>query len=332
MKLPDVTQFDPLNIAKQQIGTPIDHSQTFPSSNSKPRAVVLLQSGRRLDLLNPDPNCWTNEDLAIGLSRTYRWAGHSAWELPLSVAQHSLTVLALREAIGPLSPAEALRELLHDATEALMGGFDCIAPLKPHLGSGFSRLDERLQAAVNQRYRLPPWTEQTYSLHKHADRLAAACEAVHVVGWSRTDIRGTLEIQLIPLDEDPLTPPPGLRPWQPWPPTIAQEIFFKKLTELQRSHDTTQTLAQLAEAFERLPPKMRLCLTSPPTGDRHKDTLVFVDALDNSLSIEGVIVDGLKDEDGKFCLGEEFTIFTIDNDPRGELLGINGWNCHVEIR
>ncbi|HTV32974.1 MAG TPA: hypothetical protein VME69_07710 [Methylocella sp.] len=27
-------------------------------------------------------------------------------------------------------------------------------------------------------------------------------------------------------------------------PTIAQEVFFKKLTELQRSHDTTQTLAQ----------------------------------------------------------------------------------------
>jgi len=114
-------------------------------------------------------------------------------------------------------------------------------------------------------------------------------------------------------------------------PTIAQEVFFKKLTELQRSHDATQTLAQLAEAFERLPPRMRLCLNSPPTGDRHKDTFVFVDALDNSLSIEGVVVDGVRDEDGKFCLDEEFSIFTIDNDPRGELLGINGWNCHVEI-
>jgi 5'-nucleotidase len=34
------------------------------------RAWVLLPSGRRLDLLTPDPAAWTNRDLAIGLSRT----------------------------------------------------------------------------------------------------------------------------------------------------------------------------------------------------------------------------------------------------------------------
>ena len=62
------------------------------------RAWVLLPSGRRLNLLEPDPWAWTDRDLAIGLSRTYRWAGYSAWDLPLSVAQHSLTVLALRTA------------------------------------------------------------------------------------------------------------------------------------------------------------------------------------------------------------------------------------------
>lgn len=81
------------------------------------RAWVLLKSGRRLDLLDPDPDAWTDRDLAIGLSRTYRWAGYSAWDLPLSVAQHSLTVLALREMGGPMTAREALRELLHDATE-----------------------------------------------------------------------------------------------------------------------------------------------------------------------------------------------------------------------
>jgi hypothetical protein len=42
------------------------------------RAWVLLPSGRRLDLLNPDPWAWTDDDLATGLSRTYRWAGYSA--------------------------------------------------------------------------------------------------------------------------------------------------------------------------------------------------------------------------------------------------------------
>ena len=60
------------------------------------RAWILLPSGKQLDLLAPDPWAWTDDDLAIGLSRTYRWAGYSAWDLPLSVAQHSLAVLALR--------------------------------------------------------------------------------------------------------------------------------------------------------------------------------------------------------------------------------------------
>jgi hypothetical protein len=91
------------------------------------RAWILLPSGRQLDLLDPDPWAWTDDDLAIGLSRTYRWAGYSAWDLPLSVAQHSLTVLTLRRSLFTerrLTDGEARRELLHDATEALMGGWD----------------------------------------------------------------------------------------------------------------------------------------------------------------------------------------------------------------
>src|SRR6266446_4712823 len=93
------------------------------------RAWVLLPSGRRLDFLNLDPQAWTDHDLSVGLSRTYRWAGYSAWDLPLSVAQHSLTVLAIREvSSGPgLTPPEALRELLDDAEEALLGGWDPLA-------------------------------------------------------------------------------------------------------------------------------------------------------------------------------------------------------------
>ncbi len=43
------------------------------------RAFVLLRSGLRLDLLNPDPHAWTDEDLAAGLARTLRWGGASRW-------------------------------------------------------------------------------------------------------------------------------------------------------------------------------------------------------------------------------------------------------------
>lgn len=57
-------------------------------------AWMLLPSGQRLDLLDPHPCAWTDEDLVIRLSRTHRWCSDTRWKRPLSVAQHSLTVLA----------------------------------------------------------------------------------------------------------------------------------------------------------------------------------------------------------------------------------------------
>jgi hypothetical protein len=200
------------------------------------RAWVLLKSGRRINLLDPQPDQWEDADLAVGLSRTYRWGGHSAWDLPLSVAQHSLTVLALRQAMPgpPLTPAEQLRELLHDAGDEGFLSFDCIAPLKPHLGPGYAAVAARLQAVVATRYRLPEWTPAAYASHKQADRLAAASEARHVVGWSLHDLRENLRIDTPPVDMDPLPTPPGLRPWEPWPPNLAAELFLARLQGLLR--------------------------------------------------------------------------------------------------
>jgi len=202
---------------------------------TRDRAWILLPSGRRLDLLAPDPDAWTDRDLAIGLSRTYRWAGYSAWDLPLSVAQHSLTVLALCEGSnGPdLTPAEQMRELLHDAVESHMGGWDPITPIKPHLGKGFAQLVDRIQAAIDLRYALPAWTPESHARHKAADRLAAASEAFHVAGWSAPAMRRHLGIALTPLTVDPLEAPHRMRPWEPWPPKVAQSRFLRKLETLQ---------------------------------------------------------------------------------------------------
>ena len=195
--------------------------------------VRLSPSGRPLNLLSPDPLAWQHADLAVGLSRTYRWGGHSAWDLPLSVAQHSLTVLAIcRTSQGPvLSNAEQLRELLHDADEGFLS-FDCITPVKPHLGKGYASLVDRLQAAIASRYQLPAWTEEGYARHKQADRLAAAGEALHVVGWSHHEIRNTLELEAPPLLHDPLPIPRGMRAWQPWPPQLAAKLFLDELNRL----------------------------------------------------------------------------------------------------
>ena len=81
--------------------------------------------------------------------------------------------------------------MLHDASEGLLG-WDPIGPLKDHLGEPFRQLEQRLQALVGERYASPAWDTAAY--HKAADRLAAASEACHVVGWSREDMRDALGI------------------------------------------------------------------------------------------------------------------------------------------
>ena len=62
--------------------------------------------------------------------------------------------------------------------------------------------------------------------------MAAASEALHVVGWSLHDIRHTLEINATPLVRDPLARPPGMRAWQPWPPQLAAKLFLEELNRL----------------------------------------------------------------------------------------------------
>jgi uncharacterized protein len=202
------------------------------------RAWVRMPSGKRLDLLNPTPFDWDDSDLALGLARTYRWGGHSAWPLPLSVAQHSIAVMLLRRAASPtpLAPVVELRELLHDAEEGLLG-FDAVSPIKPFLGDGFRALTRRLEQAVFLRYRLPAWTPADHQMHKRADRLAAASEAVHVAGWSEQEVRTTLKIRSPVLQRDPLVDAYGCPPWEPWPPGLAAARFLGELEHLQRRID-----------------------------------------------------------------------------------------------
>ncbi|MCK8785914.1 HD family hydrolase [Roseomonas sp. NAR14] len=206
-----------------------------PARPDPQRAWVRLPSGRRLDLLNPTPFDWTDEDLAVGLSRTFRWGGHSIWPgAPLSVAQHSLTVLALRrQAPGrPPTRDEARRELLHDGEEALIN-FDCISPLKPFLGPAFAALQARLAGVIALRYALPAWDAAGRRAHKACDIAAAAAEAVHVAGWTVEEVRGTLGIRAAVTHEDPLAPLYGGTPWQPWPPELAAERFLAELARLK---------------------------------------------------------------------------------------------------
>ena len=198
-----------------------------------PRARVRQPSGRHLDLINPSPEDFDDSDLALGLARTFRWGGHSIWPLPLSVAQHSLTVLELRRLSGALPVRVQLLELLHDAEEGLVG-FDPISPLKPILGPAFQDVMDRLQRTVLRRYGVGDWAGDEYREHKQADILAAASEAVHVAGWSQAEVRDVLGIQLAPLDHDPLVAVYGGRPWEPWPVEVSAKRFFYELHSLSK--------------------------------------------------------------------------------------------------
>ena len=305
------------------------------------RAWVRLQSGKRLDLLNPQPDSWADRDLAVGLAWTYRWGGQSRWDQPLSVAQHSLLVLTLRQQMQPhqpLSRGEALRELLHDGHEGFLG-FDPISPVKPHLGQDFHDVANRLQQVIDARYDLPPWSGDDHVLHKRADRLAAASEAVHVAGWHPAELGETLNITLTPLSDDPLPRPSGLTPWEPWPTKLVASVFLYKLRQLTNSEWTRdqpasldaalarcRELEALADAFARLPEGQRRKYLAPK-GSVFTDIWVSATADSGMEMAEGIVVGGERDEDGEWLLDQPFMIFTPDE----QLIRCMGYNCHVVV-
>lgn len=294
------------------------------------RAWVRLSSGRRLDLLDLRPDAWSDEDLATGLSRTYRWGGHSTWALPLSVAQHSLAVLAIRQRQEgrDLAPGAALRELLHDADEGLLG-FDCIRPLKPHLGAAYERLSGLLRTNIAERYVLPDWKQEDYLLHKQADRLAAISEAAHVAGWSLADIYeefGTTNI----LMDDPLQDAALLlQPWEPWPPDLAARLFLDRLRVLLAAASRETALAGLAAAFAVASERVQRRCAAPIHGTSTLDLLVRAEAPYGE-AWEGVVVAGEREANGAWALDAEFLIFTTDERPEGQLITVFGWNCDVQ--
>ena len=81
-------------------------------------------TGKKINLLNPDPDQICLEDIALALEKMPRFNGHttSNW----SVLDHSLAVASL------VTPEYKLQALLHDATEAYI--CDIPSPLMALLG------------------------------------------------------------------------------------------------------------------------------------------------------------------------------------------------------
>lgn len=147
-------------------------------------------SGTFVDVSNPDPDTITLEDVAHALSNVCRYGGHCTYFY--SVAQHAVFVSKRLERQG-FGRFEQLAGLHHDDAEAFLG--DIPRPLKPLLGTTYSRLTDKMDAAIVRATRLPfqidlrdaddPESEYVEAFHwpkvKTADNWSLFVEARHLL-------------------------------------------------------------------------------------------------------------------------------------------------------
>ena len=131
---------------------------------------IMLASGTLFDLASPETSELTLYDIAYGLGRVCRFAGHTGRFY--SVAEHCVHV-------ARLVPVELARAaLLHDASEAIIG--DVTRPLKAMLPD-YRRIEARLEGAIYDRFLegtkvAVPGSPEAEAI-KAADRAMCAVEA-----------------------------------------------------------------------------------------------------------------------------------------------------------
>lgn len=152
-----------------------------------PRAWQRMLSGRRLDLLNPDPADIEIEDIAHGLARVARWNGQTVGDHAFSVAEHCLFVVELVQRLAPgVSPALEMAALLHDAPEYVIG--DLISPFKAAIGVDYKKFELRILEAIHHRFAIAGAVDaEAEALIKQADGIAAYYEALQLAGFTRDE-------------------------------------------------------------------------------------------------------------------------------------------------
>jgi 5'-deoxynucleotidase YfbR-like HD superfamily hydrolase len=195
------------------------------STKSSVRAWQRMQSGRRLDLLDPSPLDIEIEDIAHGLARVARWNGQTSGAHIFSVAQHTLLVDAIARRRYSLDARARLAILLHDAPEYVIG--DMITPFKAVIGDAYKAVEGRLLAAIHLRFGLPPvLPAELTRLIKTADRASAYLEATRLAGFGETEAQrffGAPPRVPAALERDYLTP---------WSAKDAQARYLKRFAEL----------------------------------------------------------------------------------------------------
>lgn len=194
-----------------------------------PRAWQRMLSGRRLDLLAPQPEDIEIEDIAHGLARVARWNGQTVGDHAFSVAQHSLVVADIVRTLEPQFEArEVCAALLHDAPEYVIG--DLISPFKAAIGLNYKAFEQKLLAAIYDRFGLGQIDAYVVSTIKRADTVAAYYEAVSLAGFEPAEAERFFGHPILPDTVDR-----ELRTLTPLSTNDAQTRFldeFKKLCRL----------------------------------------------------------------------------------------------------
>ncbi|PKM30207.1 MAG: phosphohydrolase [Gammaproteobacteria bacterium HGW-Gammaproteobacteria-11] len=181
---------------------------------------ILTATGKRIDLLRPDPSMICAEDIAHSLSRLCRFNGHTAPHY--SVAEHSLRVAAI------VPEQYQLDALLHDATEAYVG--DMTRPLK-QLMPKYQDIEHGIWLAICQRFNLNPVLP---SCVREADMIMLATE--------RRDLMPHHPDEWLCLNGvDPL--PETIKPHAA---PAAKYLYFQNLTDLLANRKPTLKLGGAA--------------------------------------------------------------------------------------
>lgn len=180
------------------------------------RAAIPTASGALVTPLDPAAEQVELADVAHALAHLCRSGGHA--RVFCSVAQHSCLVADQVAAAGG-SAEETLWALLHDATEAYLGDLPHPLEHRTPLGAVYREAEARLQAAVCERFGLPP--EPPPGM-KRFDRALLAAERRTLMRpsddgwWPELDGADALEVEI-----------------EPWPPERARAEFERRFRELE---------------------------------------------------------------------------------------------------
>lgn len=172
------------------------------------KSWVITLSGKRFNILKPDPDMVKIEDIACALARQARFNGHTRFFY--SVGQHS----CIGAEVSPTKDI-ALQMLFHDATECYVG--DLVSPVKA-LCPDFEVIESRIHWAISQKFNID------YPLPKVVKQIDRRLLATEVRDLITKDLASWNIAEDEPFDF----------PIIPWPPEVTEARFLELARTLMK--------------------------------------------------------------------------------------------------